>query len=196
MVGVAVIVIVLIVVPDRHQSLSYVFTETVNNSGFGDSVTGFSHLIFWFVFRTFGLLMSQYTIIRVRRVLPLGRGDGQRLSHGGGRDVHVGGRIRDRFGWILLLAVTAAIPSTEGALENIGVVIPWIWAEDEPTLVGGAALHLRRRAVLLRDRVGDLGVAHHVRVLRPRGPGSSTLEQGCAESRALDAPPCRCGTCF
>ena len=34
------------------------------------------------------------------------------------------------FGWILLLAVTFAIPSTEGALENIGVVVPWIWTES------------------------------------------------------------------
>ena len=34
------------------------------------------------------------------------------------------------FGWILLLAVTFAIPSTEGALENIGIVVPWIWAES------------------------------------------------------------------
>jgi amino acid transporter len=34
------------------------------------------------------------------------------------------------FGWILLLAVTFSIPSTEGALENIGVVVPWIWAES------------------------------------------------------------------
>ena len=33
-------------------------------------------------------------------------------------------------GWILLLAVTFAIPSTEGALENIGVVVPWIWSES------------------------------------------------------------------
>ena len=39
MVGVAVIVGVLIIVPDQHQSLSYVFTETVNNSGFGDGTT-------------------------------------------------------------------------------------------------------------------------------------------------------------
>ena len=35
MVGVVVIVGVLIIVPDHHQSLSYVFTETVNNSGYG-----------------------------------------------------------------------------------------------------------------------------------------------------------------
>ena len=40
MAGVAVIVLVLIFVPDNHRSLSYVFTETVNNSGFGNGVTG------------------------------------------------------------------------------------------------------------------------------------------------------------
>ena len=61
MVGVAVIVGVLIVVPDNHQSFSYVFTETVNNSGFGNRDRHFSHLAFWFVFGL-GLLMSQYTI--------------------------------------------------------------------------------------------------------------------------------------
>ena len=35
MAGVLFIVIVLIVVPDNHQSLGYVFGETVNDSGFG-----------------------------------------------------------------------------------------------------------------------------------------------------------------
>ena len=41
MVGVVVIVAILIIVPDNHQSLSYVFSETVNNSGFGDGTTSF-----------------------------------------------------------------------------------------------------------------------------------------------------------
>jgi amino acid transporter len=31
------------------------------------------------------------------------------------------------FGFILLVAVTFAIPSTQGALTNIGTVVPWIW---------------------------------------------------------------------
>ena len=34
------------------------------------------------------------------------------------------------FGFILLLAVTLAIPSTSGAVENIGFVVPWIWGES------------------------------------------------------------------
>ena len=35
MAGVAFIVLVLIIVPDNHQSFRYVFTETVNATGFG-----------------------------------------------------------------------------------------------------------------------------------------------------------------
>ena len=42
MAGVVFIVGVLIIVPDQHQSLSYVFTETVNNSGYGDGTTAFT----------------------------------------------------------------------------------------------------------------------------------------------------------
>jgi amino acid transporter len=34
------------------------------------------------------------------------------------------------FGFILLVAVTFAVPSTKGALDNIGAVVPWIWSES------------------------------------------------------------------
>jgi amino acid transporter len=34
------------------------------------------------------------------------------------------------FGWVLLLAVTFSIPDTQGALDNIGAVVPWIWTES------------------------------------------------------------------
>ena len=36
-------------------------------------------------------------------------------------------------GWILLVAVTFAIPSTQGALDTVnalGLLVPWIWAES------------------------------------------------------------------
>lgn len=128
MAGVAFIVLVLIIVPDRHQSLSYVFTETVNNSGFGDGTTSFSNPVFWFVFGL-GLLMSQYTIT------------GFDASAHTAEETHQASRMAATgmwtsvvvsviFGWILLLAVTFAIPDTQGALDNIGAVIPWIWAES------------------------------------------------------------------
>ncbi len=95
MAGVAIIVIVLIVVPDRHQSLSYVFTETVNNSGFGDGVTAtFSHLIFWFVFGL-GLLMAQYTITGFDASAHMAEETKNGLAHGRRRDVHVRRRLGD-----------------------------------------------------------------------------------------------------
>jgi len=34
------------------------------------------------------------------------------------------------FGFILLVAVTLAVPSTSGAIENIGFLVPWIWTES------------------------------------------------------------------
>ena len=40
MTGVVVIAAILIIVPNDHQSLSYVFSETIN-SGFGDGTTSF-----------------------------------------------------------------------------------------------------------------------------------------------------------
>src|SRR3954469_7311293 len=45
-VGASVIVLVLLLVPDQHQSFSYVFTERFNNSGYGEG--GTSNLLFWF----------------------------------------------------------------------------------------------------------------------------------------------------
>ena len=53
MVGVGVIVVVLIIVPDDHQSFGYVFTETVNDVGLrGRRRPGFGSPAFWFVLRT------------------------------------------------------------------------------------------------------------------------------------------------
>ena len=48
MVGVLVIVGILIVVPDHHKSVGYVFGETVNNTGF--SGVNFRDLVFLYVF--------------------------------------------------------------------------------------------------------------------------------------------------
>ena len=38
-VGATAIVLILIFVPDQHQSFSYVFTERFNNSGYSDGST-------------------------------------------------------------------------------------------------------------------------------------------------------------
>jgi amino acid transporter len=53
--GVAVIIAILIFVPDRHQSVDFVFTETTNNSGFGDGM-------FWWYVLPLGFLLTMYTV--------------------------------------------------------------------------------------------------------------------------------------
>jgi amino acid transporter len=128
MIGVAIIVGVLIIVPDQHQSLSYVFTETVNVSGYGNGVVGFTHPTFWFVFGL-GLLLSQYTITGFDASAHTAE-ETHNASRGAAVGMWTSVVVSVIFGWILLLAVTFSIPSTEGALENIGIVVPWIWAES------------------------------------------------------------------
>ena len=131
MVGVVLVVGILIVVPDKHQSLSYVFTETVNNSGYGDGTTSLSSPWFWFVFGL-GLLMSQYTLT------------GFDASAHTAEETHAASRmaatgmwtsvvVSVAFGWILLLAVTFAIPDTQGVVDTANEllpIVPYIWAES------------------------------------------------------------------
>ncbi len=59
-VGVAVIIGILVFVPDDHQSVDFVFTERINNSGFNDGDAG--GMFFWFYILPLGFLLTQYTI--------------------------------------------------------------------------------------------------------------------------------------
>jgi amino acid transporter len=57
--GVAVIIGLLVFVPDDHQSFSFVFGERINNSGFDGGSTG--GLYFWFLVLPIGFLLAMYT---------------------------------------------------------------------------------------------------------------------------------------
>lgn len=126
MVGVVVIVLVLIVVPDNHQSFGYVFGETINNSGF--SGNGFSSIVFWYVFGI-GLLMSQYTMTGYDASAHMAE-----ETHQASRSAAVGMWmsvfVSMVFGWILLLAVTFAIPDTQGVLDAGGNAVVYIWTQS------------------------------------------------------------------
>ena len=58
--GASTIILILILLPDTHQSFDFVFTERLNNSGFADGST--SNLFFFFAVIPFGFLLTQYTI--------------------------------------------------------------------------------------------------------------------------------------
>ena len=57
--GVAVIIGLLVFVPDDHQSVGFVFGERINNSGHFDGST--SNLGFWFFVLPIGFLLAMYT---------------------------------------------------------------------------------------------------------------------------------------
>ena len=123
MVGVAVIVGVLIVVPDHHQSAGYVFGKTINNSGF--SGLTFANPIFWFVFGI-GLLMAQYTITGFDASAHMSEEtrDAARAAAWG---IVMSVVVSVIFGFVLLVAVTFAIPSTQGALDSGANIVTYIW---------------------------------------------------------------------
>jgi amino acid transporter len=58
--GATAVVLILVLVPEKHQTVQFVFTERFNNSGFADGSTG--GLTFWFYILPLGFLLTQYTI--------------------------------------------------------------------------------------------------------------------------------------
>ncbi|MGZ4650332.1 MAG: amino acid permease [Kineosporiaceae bacterium] len=58
--GASVVVLICVFGPKSHQSFSFVFTERINNSGFGDGTTGGPW--FWLYVLPLGFLLTQYTI--------------------------------------------------------------------------------------------------------------------------------------
>lgn len=116
--GAAIIVILLVVVPDQHQSFSYVFTERFNNSGFSDGST--STFAFFFAIVPFGFLLTQYTITGFDASVHLSE-ETQGASTGAAKGIWKSILYSAIGGYILLLAVTFAIPSVGGQPDNAGV---------------------------------------------------------------------------
>jgi amino acid transporter len=123
MVGVVVVVFILAIVPDHHQSITYVFGQTVNNSGFGGH--SWLHGIFIYVFLT-GFLMAQYTITGYDASAHMSE-ETQQASMGAAWGIVMSVVVSVIFGFILLLAVTFAIPSTSGAAAAGLYVVTYIW---------------------------------------------------------------------
>jgi amino acid transporter len=129
MVGVLVIVGVLIVVPDHHKSVGYVFGQTVNNSGFGGQ--SWTHGIFFYVFLT-GLLMAQYTITGYDASAHMSE-ETRQASRGAAWGILMSVVVSVIFGFVLLVAVTFAIPDTKGAAGAGLYIVTYIWQTSMST---------------------------------------------------------------
>src|SRR3954447_15192550 len=110
-VGAAVLIGVLLVVPDQHLSVSQVFTDKFNGSGWDGGSTG--SLAFFFVIIPFGFILTQYTITGFDASVHLSE------ATQGAAEAAAQGLWRSIFysaigGYLLLLAVTFAIPQVDG----------------------------------------------------------------------------------
>src|SRR3954466_8371845 len=117
-VGASAIVLILLFVPDQHQSFSYVFTERFNNSGFFNGGTG--TLGFWFAIVPFGFLLTQYTITGFDACAHLSE-ETASASTAAAKGIWQSIFYSLLGGYILLLAVGFAIPNGDGAPDNAGV---------------------------------------------------------------------------
>jgi amino acid transporter len=122
--GVLIIVFACFIVPDSHQSVSYVFTQTLNNSGF--SGQGWSSGLFWMVFAIGSIGMAQYTLTGYDASAHMAE-----ETHKASRSAAVGmvwAVITSVIaGFVLLLAVTFAIPSQVDVQKHFGDIVTYIW---------------------------------------------------------------------
>jgi len=118
-VGASVIVLILVFVPDQHQSFSYVFTERFNNSGYSGGST--SGMAFWFAVLPFGFLLTQYTITGFDACAHLSE-ETASASMSAAKGIWQSIFYSVLGGYILLLCVVFAIPNAkDGSPDNAGV---------------------------------------------------------------------------
>jgi amino acid permease (GABA permease) len=106
-IGVAIIVLSLAFVPDRHQSADFVFTEFVNNTGWSNT----------FYVALLGLLLAQYTLTGYDASAHMTE-ETRSAATAGPRGIVMSIVVSIVAGWILLLGVTFAIQSYDGALNS------------------------------------------------------------------------------
>jgi amino acid transporter len=107
--GVAVIIAVLIIVPDHHQSASFVFGHKINSSGFFGGST--HRFWFWFYVLPLGFLLTMYTQTGYDASAHISeetKGAALGAARGVWRSVFWAGAV----GWVVLLAITFAASKT------------------------------------------------------------------------------------
>ncbi|MGN6557196.1 MAG: amino acid permease, partial [Solirubrobacterales bacterium] len=143
-IGVAVIVVLLILVPDHHQSVSFVFGHTINNSGF-------SHGMYWFYVLPLGFLLTQYTITGFDASAHISEETHEAemsAAKGVWRSIFYSAVI----GWIVLLAITFAavhVGAISGAAHGYG-------AGSSLEVFASALTPAAFKAILIISTVGQL----------------------------------------
>ena len=137
--GVALILGVLVFVPDKHASVDFVFTERINNSGFGGGM-------YWFYVLPLGFLLTQYTITGFdasAHVSEETHGASDAAAKGVWRSILYSAII----GYVLLLAITFTITDVGAINDKAGFA---------PDVLGAAMSTGWVKLVLIISVVGQL----------------------------------------
>jgi amino acid transporter len=110
--GAAAIVLILMLVPDNHQSFQFVFTERFNNSGFSDG-------LYWFYILPLGFLLTQYTITGFDACAHVSE-ETRGASHAAARGLWQSIFYSAIGGWILLLAFLFAATDVQAVNDAFG----------------------------------------------------------------------------
>jgi amino acid transporter len=141
-IGVTIIVVILIAVPSHHESFSYVFGHRAN-------LSGFSNHMYWFYVLPLGFLLTMYTITGYdasAHVSEETHGAEASAPKGIWRSVFYSAVI----GWIVLLAITFAIPHGKAGAEVYEAGFPAL-AIFNSALSSSAA-----KAVVLISTIGQI----------------------------------------
>jgi amino acid permease (GABA permease) len=129
--GVAVIVVVLAVVPAEHQSPGFVFGEFVNNTGWTSA----------FYVGLLGLLLAQYTFTGYDASAHMTE-ETRDAARSGPRGIVMSIVVSLVAGWLLLVGITFAIQDYDGALNSQTGVPPAQIFIDALGTTGGKLLLL------------------------------------------------------
>jgi amino acid transporter len=148
-IGVGVIIALLIIVPDQHQSFSFVFGERINNSGFNDGGSG--GFFFWLYLLPIGFLLTQYTITGFDASAHISE-ETHNASKNAARGVWTSIFYSAIIGWFVLLAITFAVQDSANISDpENGFGVGSVFA-----VLAGALDTAGFKAVLLICTVGQL----------------------------------------
>jgi len=117
--GVAIVIALLVFVPDDHQSASFVFGERINNNGAFDGSS--ANLGFWLIVLPVGFLLAMYTQTGYdasAHTAEETRGAAKAAAQGVWRSVFFSALI----GWLVILAFLFAATDEEAVNDGAGFV--------------------------------------------------------------------------
>ena len=173
--GAAAVVLILILIPEQHASVSDVFAKTINNTGMFGGEKGWGWLLFVL---PISAILTQYTITGYDASAHLSE-ETKSAANAAAKGLWQSIFYSAIGGWIVLLSFLFAVQDADKVSRSRRRGRHDLHSGDGRQVGGDRAVHLDRGPVLLHDRLPDQRVADVVRVQpRSRRTGTSAVVEG------------------